>query len=54
MKYVLINAQEDFYIVRFALAKEQIDECIRISETYQESESETYTFPLHFLIISSR
>ena len=35
--------QEDFYMVRTALGKEQIDEVIKISETYFD-DGECYLF----------
>lgn len=36
--------EEDFFVVRRALEKEHIDEIIRISENYKESEKTTYVF----------
>lgn len=33
--------EEDFYVVRLALSKEHIDECIKISEHYKEEESKS-------------
>ncbi|KAL9061551.1 MAG: hypothetical protein Q9162_000083 [Coniocarpon cinnabarinum] len=38
------DEEDDFYVIRYALAKEQIDECIKVSENYREYDKTVYSY----------
>lgn len=47
------DEEEDFFVLRMALEKEQIDEVIRISETYKDGGESTIWHPNHAMLLTS-